>query len=213
MKNFLTIIKEITQGKTLIRTLMNLALRQFELRGRVLDVGGGKNPSYLRFFKKQDNLRFESIDLVGDNKVDLENGVLPHKDASADYVLLFNILEHIYNHKALAKEVCRALKDGGSVIGFVPFFVGYHPDPHDYFRYTAESLERIFKDAGFGSADVRPVGGGPFLVNYNTLMPYLPRLFRILFFPCYAVLDWIVLKLKPALADKFALGFLFVTKK
>jgi len=213
MKNILTITKEIAKGKTLIRALMNLELRKFSLAGKVIDVGGGQNPSYLRFFKKADHLQFESVDLAGDKKIDLESNALPYQDASADYVLLFNILEHIYNHQALVKETIRVLKSDGTVIGFVPFFVGYHPDPHDYFRYTNESLQKIFKGAGFGSVSVQPVGGGPVLAAFNILMNYFPRFLTLFAFPWYVLLDWIMLKIRPSLADRFMLGYLFVVKK
>ncbi|PIS06120.1 MAG: hypothetical protein COT80_02385 [Candidatus Buchananbacteria bacterium CG10_big_fil_rev_8_21_14_0_10_33_19] len=213
MKNFFTIIKEIAKGKSLIRTMMNLELKDFKLSGKVLDIGGGKNPSYLRFFKKEDGLNFISLDLMGENKIDLEKESLPYKDKSVDQVLLFNILEHIYNHKFLVNEVRRVLKDDGQVIGFVPFLVGYHPDPHDYFRYTNESLERIFKDAGFSSIVIQSIGGGPFLANYNIIMDYMPRVLRIFLFPFYLVRDSVILKIKPSLVEKFSLGYLFVIKK
>jgi len=213
MKNFFTIIKEIAKGKSLIRTMMNLELKDFELSGKVLDIGGGKNPSYLRFLKKEDGLNFISLDLMGENKIDLEKESLPYEDKSIDQVLLFNILEHIYNHKFLVNEVRRVLKDDGQVIGFVPFLVGYHPDPHDYFRYTNESLERIFKDAGFSSVLISKIGAGPYLANYNIIMDYMPRILRIFLFPFYLVRDGVILKIKPSLAQKFALGYLFVVKK
>jgi len=213
MRNLIRTIKEITKGKSLIRTMMNLELRNFILSGRVLDIGGGKNPSYLRFFKKEDNLKFESVDLVGDNKIDLEEGFLPYDDNTADQILLFNILEHIYNHKFLIKEINRVLKPDGEVIGFVPFAVGYHPDPHDYFRYTNEALEKIFKDARFSSIEVYAIGGGPFLVNYNNLMDYMPRILCFILFPFYLVQDWLILKIKPSLKENSALGYLFIVKK
>ena len=89
------------------------------MRGKVLDIGGGKTPSYLRFFKKSEDARLVSVDLTLENSVDLESEKLPYKDKSADQVLLFNILEHIYNHKFLASEVHRVLKDDGLVIGLV----------------------------------------------------------------------------------------------
>jgi len=78
------IIKEILRGKTLIRTLMNLELEKYTLSGKVLDIGGGKNPSYLRFFKKADDMRLTSVDLVSDNKIDLEKDRLPYDDESVD---------------------------------------------------------------------------------------------------------------------------------
>jgi len=109
--------------------------------------------------------------------------------------------------------VHRVIKNDGIMIGFVPFFVGYHPDPHDYFRYTSESLERIFKSAGFASVEIRAIGGGPYLVNYNIVMDYIPRVLRIILLPFYTVRDWVLLKIKPNLSEKFPLGYLFVIKK
>lgn len=210
------IIKEIFRGKTLIRTLMNLELKKYTLSGRVLDIGGGENPSYLRFFKKSPGLEFTGIDLkssTDSSRLDLEKDKLPFADSSVDQVLLFNILEHIYNHKFLVAEVHRVLKPVGMVIGFVPFLVGYHPDPRDYFRYTKESLERIFKESGFSQVEVRGIGHGPWAVSFNTLICLFPRIIRLLIFPWYWLFDRLLLGLKPKLKEKFPLGYLFVLKK
>lgn len=210
---FIAIAKEILKGKTLIRTLMNLELKNYTLSGHVLDIGGGNNPSYLRFFKKADGLQFTSIDLAADKKIDLEKELIPYEANSVDQVLLFNILEHIYNHKFLVSEVCRVLKSTGQVIGFVPFLVSYHPDPHDYFRYTQESLERIFKEAGFSNIKIKPIGGGPWFIGYDIVMSYFPRILRLLVWPVYWLLDKIFLLIKPTLAQKFVLGYFFTLEK
>lgn len=210
---FIAIVKEIFKGKTLIRTLMNLELKNYTLSGQVLDIGGGNNPSYLRFFKKTDDLQFTSIDLAADKKIDLENESLPYEANSADQILLFNILEHIYNHKFLVNEAFRVLKTTGQVIGFVPFLVNYHPDPHDYFRYTQESLERIFNEAGFSNIKIKSIGGGPWFIGYDIVMSYFPRILRLLVWPVYWLLDKIFLLIRPALAQKFVLGYFFTLEK
>lgn len=209
-------IKEILRGKSLLRILMNRELRPYTLAGRVLDIGGGVNPSYLRFFKRAESVELVSLDFQADDKsrnFDLESTPLPYEDNSVDQVLLFNILEHIYNHAGLAQEVSRVLKPGGQVFGFVPFLVGYHPDPRDYFRYTPESLEKIFKDSGFVKILIKPVGGGPFAASYNILMVYFPRVLRLVVWPGFWLLDKIFLLIKPTLANKFPLGYFFILKK
>ncbi len=208
----LIFIKEIRNGKSLLRIMMNLKLWGRVLDGNVLDIGGGSNPSYLRFFQKGRNLEFIGIDLVGPEgglRIDVEKDKLPYADASIDKILLFNILEHIYNYQHLLAECHRVLKKNGWVWGFVPFLVGVHPDPHDYFRYTKESLEIIFKEAGFPDTHTEEVGWGPFAVNYNNLMNYLPIVFRVVLLPPYYLLDYLVLKLKPSLRQKFPLGYFF----
>lgn len=215
-KNFGIIIKEVWSGKTILRTKMNLALRDYVLRGTVVDIGGGQSPSYLRFFQKQDGLVFKSFDFQADDKdrnFDLETTPLPYEPGSVGQILLFNILEHIYNHNFVLSEASRILKPGGEVFGFVPFFAAIHPDPHDHWRYTRETLEKIFIQAGFSQVKIQEIGGGPVLVSYNILMIYWPRFLRLLFLPVFWLLDRIMLGLKPALRQKFPLGYLFILKK
>jgi SAM-dependent methyltransferase len=104
--------REVLRGKSPGRILMNLEIRQrVQLRGRVVDLGGGKNPSYWRFIDTSD------IELI---KVDFPNVGRPHVAASLeDYlpfqtnvfnvVLLFNVLEHIYASDQLLSEIYRIL--------------------------------------------------------------------------------------------------------
>ena len=208
---FFGILKQIMRGKSLVRSLMNMHLRRFTLFGTVADIGGGTNPSYYQFISKQPDTIVTSID--GKHMaIDLETDALPVVSYTADFVLLFNVLEHIYHHKHVAAEAHRVLKPDGTFIGFVPFLVNYHPDPHDYFRYTPEALTAIFTVAGFHDVVVTPVGRGPFSVGYNTYMTLLPAPVAALLFPGYYILDTFVLKLKPALARRYPLGYLFTAQ-
>jgi|SRR3989344_4479996 len=215
--NFSIHLQELLKGKTYGRTLMNLALSHYTLSGQILDIGGGKKPSYLRFLKKSadsqiNNIDFDSLqsDLA---HFDLEKDKLPSTDNNYDYVLMFNILEHIYNHRFLLSEAYRVLKAGGQVIGYVPFMIAYHPDPHDYWRYTHETLEKLFSATGFKDIKIAISGRGPLMVNYENIMVYWPVWLRILFFPFYYCLDTIMLALKPKLRQRSAIGYLFTMTK
>jgi SAM-dependent methyltransferase len=146
-------------------------------------------------------------------KINFETDALPYADGAYDTVVVCNVLEHIFNHRFLTNEMYRVLKQGGGLVGFVPFLFQYHPDPHDYFRYTKEALTRVLKDAGFRDVAVTEIGGGPFFVNYNTLSLSMPRVIRIVLFPLYALLDWIFLKLRPQARERYPLGYLFTAKK
>ncbi len=210
--------KQIAAGKTLIRSLMNSALSNYTLeKGVVVDLGGGKNPSYMAFLKNPSNTIPCNIDkqhATGAAKsIDFEKDPLPYADESVDQILMFNILEHVYHYAFLVSEVRRILKDGKMVIGFVPFLINYHADPHDYFRYTDEALQEIFIDAGFSEVEIRPLGFGPFSVNFNTLASFMPRVFNALVWPVYFVLDRALLAVRPGIAKRFPLGYLFILKK
>ena len=215
---FLDIIKGIARGKSLLRTLMNLELRKFELKGRVLDVGGGTNPSYFGFFGKKEGTEIINIDGKyrdeQGNAIDFEKDKLRYSELTFDQVILCNVLEHIYNYKFLVSEVRRILKNDGDLIGFVPFLINYHPDPHDYFRYTKESLQNIFTEAGFADIKIKEVGLGPFSVAFNAIagLPF-PRFCKILYLPFFYFCDFLVLKFRPRLKTRYPLGYLFTLKK
>lgn len=211
------ILKEIIKGKSLARALFNAELSAIKIDGRVLDVGGGKHQDYLEFLNLKEDTRVETVDLIlretKGKPTDFEKDQLPFGDESFDSVLVFNVLEHIYNYQFLVKEMQRVLKDGGQLVGFVPFLVNYHPDPHDYFRYTGEALEKILSSAGFVSIDVQPVGRGPFAVAYNNIVQSLPLFIRLFFFPFYYVADSFFLYLRPNALERFPVGYIFKATK
>jgi SAM-dependent methyltransferase len=156
------------------RRELNRTLQSYELQGRMIDLGGDKRSDYYRYLPGV--TRVEIVNLLAeaepDHLFDLENKFqLP--DAQYNGALCINILEHIYNHRQFLSECHRILLPRGKLLLAVPFLMQVHPSPHDYFRYTAESLERLLNEAGFIDIDVRPVGRGPFTaashIAYNVL--------------------------------------------
>ena len=45
--NLLKYLKHINKGQSLTRILMNFGFADFVLKGKVIDVGGGRSPDYL----------------------------------------------------------------------------------------------------------------------------------------------------------------------
>lgn len=212
---FFRIWKSILKGKTFNRSVMNIALSEYSLEeGIVLDIGGGKNPSYFNFIKGSDETNVINFDKQYSEKgIDFEKDSLPYNDNSVDQVLMFNILEHVYNHKFIVSESFRVLKKDKTLIGFVPFLINYHADPNDYFRYTHEALDRIFKDAGFSEVFVKPLGYGPFSINFNNFAGFMPTVFNAFVWPFYFGLDKVLLFFKPQFKERFPVGYLFILKK
>jgi len=201
-------LKKLYAGQSLLRISMNEGFRRYVLHGSVVDVGGGHEPDYYEYFNMKDATSVTPVD-GSMSGIDFEKDALPFPDRSVDSIVCANVLEHVYDHRRLVTEMHRILKAEGELIGFVPFLIQYHPDPHDYFRYTKEALTRIFGDAGFQDIELRGIGGGPFLANFNNLVLSLPRILRPLLYLPYALLDALFTLLRPASRDRYPLGFIF----
>jgi len=219
--------KEILAGKSLARSLANLAIEKenITLKGKILDLGGRaliwkddkpQGASYLRFLKFE-NTEISRLDIdkeTGpDLAIDFEKDPLPYKEESVDALLAFNLFEHVYNHRFLAGEMFRILKKGGRVVGSVPFLLKIHPDPKDFFRYSEQALERLFKETGFSKVKIGYAGAGPFAAHYAHIEFILPRYLRLLGIAANLLLDKILLKFKPSLQRRFPLEYIFILEK
>lgn len=140
------------------RELLTASLRpRIEaFHGVVLDIGGGRNsplagywPSTASRIRLDISPRFEPH-VLGDAQI------LPLRSSSVDGALLSEVLEHVPRPADAIAEIHRVLRPGASIVGSVPFAIGIHADPHDYFRYTQESLEILL--GGFDAVDIRPHG-------------------------------------------------------
>lgn len=217
--NIFSCFKELRRGKDLYRILMNKECKLQTIKGKTLDIGSGmKMASYHRFLKREKDVVVEFLDLgfekSGGMKIDLEKDFLPHRDGSVDTVLLFNVLEHIYNFSFILSEVKRVLKPNGQLIGAVPFLVAYHPDPHDYWRFTRESLEKIFMTAGFSNIQIKPFGCGPVSAGFSQMEIIMPRVSKVLLLPFVLFLDKVIIKFRPKMnSERFSLGLFFSCSK
>ncbi|MBI5728704.1 MAG: class I SAM-dependent methyltransferase [Candidatus Magasanikbacteria bacterium] len=215
--NILSVWREMWRGKDLYRIFMNEECFPEIIGGKVLDVGSGKTlASYHRFLKREPGTLIECLDLGfektdgGSQPIDLEKDTLPYAAESVDVVLFFNVLEHLYNHRLVLSEIKRVLKPGGQLIGAVPFLVSYHPDPHDYWRYTKETLQKIFTEIGFTTVQIRPFGFGPASAAFSQLEMALPRVLKIILVPGVLCVDWVITKFRPKMGkEKFSLGLFF----
>lgn len=211
------IITESFRGKTLSRTLLNLALQEVELTGSVLDLGSStESASYQRFLRYHEPVKKTFTDFYrsGENivKLDLEKSFgLP--DGVYDHITCFNTLEHIYDYRNLVKESWRVLKSGGTFVGGTPFLVNYHPDPHDYFRYTHEAIEKIFTEAGFVKERITSLGFGPLGAAASFFEIILPGWLRWLVVIPSVLLDRVILSLKPLQRGRYPLGYVYIFRK
>lgn len=125
------------------------------VKGTVVDVGCGAQP-YRSLFPR--NLTYIGIDTVdakahfGYSVPDTRyfaGDVWPLDDASVDFVLCTETLEHVLNSEAFLAEAARCLVLGGRILLTVPFSARWHYIPYDYWRFTPSSLQHLLQGAGF----------------------------------------------------------------
>lgn len=119
------------------------------LKGRVLDVGGGKNAHYASLLQPAGQL--DSLNISPKYEptyVADANQTWPVESALYDTVVSFNTLEHVERDVFALSELLRVLKPGGSFHILVPFIFKVHGSPHDYHRHTAQGWESMLRDQG-----------------------------------------------------------------
>ncbi len=126
-----------------------------------------------------------------DSHQDIE--ALTFDDASFDFIICLEVLEHVRNPRQAVAEIHRVLRPGGRVVVTTPFLYGYHgkgstSHSHaaypDFWRFTHEGLAVLFST--FSSTDTIPLHG-PLETKLLSL-----RLFRLINLPgVRRILDYV----------------------
>lgn len=155
--------------KYFIRTSIFNALNKFmpKFEGKLLDSGCGKMP-YKEYLLKHSNIQeYEGLDIEsaleyeqGTNPDFTWNGItMPFENESYQTCIATEVLEHCPEPKIFLNEVHRTLKKDGVFFFTVPFLWNLHETPHDEYRYTPFSLERILKECKFNNIEIWATGG------------------------------------------------------
>ena len=116
-------------------------------RADVLDVGGGRG-DFKPIFARQSYL---GLDIYPYPETDLAVDLIkecPFKDGSFDLVVLANVIEHVYDYRALMARATKLLKPGGALLVTVPFLLKVHQEPVDFHRYTRYALAQLAGELG-----------------------------------------------------------------
>jgi len=200
---------------------VNLALRTLLSRlpsGAIgLNVGAGKT---------QFDSRFKNLEIEPGDGIDYVGSVerIPCESESFDIVITQEVLEHVESPWVAVAEIHRVLKQGGRAFIQVPFVIGYHPCPGDYWRFTHEGLATLMRTQGFEIIQ-EEVSVGPavgfyrilvefwailFSVPYHGLYRPAKFLFSLLFYPI-KLLDPLMLRSKES--NRISGGYFIVCQK
>jgi len=162
--------------KKIQQTRQVIIYAQKYISGKTLDLGAGRG-KYSEIIKEKAK-EYVAFDMVIGPKIDVVGDALnlPFNVETFDTVISTQVLEHVERPWLMIKEIHRVLKENGICILTVPFLVPYHPDPADYFRYTKEGLESLFKNEGFKIIRCN---------YYGSLFSTLSEIFRFVLFNPY----------------------------
>lgn len=149
---------------------------------------------------------------------------LPFQDKVFDFVLSQEVLEHVSDPFQAMCEMGRVLRQGGSLYCQVPFIIGFHPGPSDFWRFTREGIQGVVEQAGLKCREVT-MAVGPATGFYRILVEFLATLvaclgaflylpakgtFALILFP----LKWLdpILRRGPQ-ADRIAGGYLVIATR
>lgn len=146
-------MKHLLAADGLAAAALESAVRSFVLRhefdGRdVLDMGCGNMPYRSMFVER--GARYVGADIDGSPDLLIpHDGNLPLGDESMDYVVSFQVLEHVRAVPAYLAEIRRVLRADGRLFLSTHGTWPYHPHPTDYWRWTRDGLRIELEDAGF----------------------------------------------------------------
>lgn len=129
-------------ARTNLAVLRNVG-RRHEPTLDVLDVGCGTKPFRALFHP---SCHYIGVDFDGASGADVLHDLgtpLPFPDASADVVLLSEVLEHVPDPELLLSEAARILRPGGELFVSAPFAFPIHGRPYDFRRFTQYYYEAI----------------------------------------------------------------------
>lgn len=202
---------------SVVRDALSRCLGQLDSNTRGLNVGAGStrlHPSII------------NLDLVGGETVDCQAlaQCLPFLDSTFALVVTQETLEHVDEPFQAVKEACRVLSPGGVLYCQLPFIIGYHPGPTDFWRFTVEGIRTLVESAGFECVEVS-VSVGPATGFYRISVEFFAilasALGRVLYYPAKALGALLFYPLKwldPWLmrsheADRIAGGYFVIARK
>lgn len=159
-----------------LKTIVDFLRPELEkISNNIIDIGAGNAPwrSFLPNGVQYVGLDIETAAefhmLKNDEIVYYQGDTFPFADNQFNNALCVEVLEHVPDTGLFLGEIFRCLKPGGRIILTVPWSARRHHLPHDYYRFTPEALEHIFKNKGFVEVKISE-RGNDFSVVFNKIL-------------------------------------------
>lgn len=156
----------------IVQDTLRRLLDAFPSTASGLNIGAGQTKIDIRV-KNLEIEAGEGIDIVGSVEA------IPCEDSTFDFVITQEVLEHVTSPDLAMKEIHRVLKTAGRVYIQLPFTIGYHPCPHDYWRFTHEGMAHLVQSNGFRIVE-QGLSVGPAVGFYRIAVEFFAVLASVL---------------------------------
>lgn len=133
--------------------------------GKGVDIGGGPRRLDARLIHL-DVVRHAACDCTADARH------LPFASEVFDLAVSQETVEHVDDPFLAVREMVRVVRPGGKIYLQVPFVIGYHPGPEDYWRFTRAGVAVLLRQAGIPAAQIR-IAVGPGTGFYRIAVEFL----------------------------------------
>jgi len=126
----------------IIKKKIKQLLKEQDENATILNIGSGDQ----RFDNRIINLdiqKGENVDIVADSKN------IPLENDSIDLIITQETFEHIQKKDLAINECYRILKKNGIIYFQVPFTIGFHDGPNDYWRFSKDGIEEFLSNKNF----------------------------------------------------------------
>ncbi len=196
---------------------------QKTLRRCLTDMGPGSRGLEVGAGSSRLHAALVTLDLVPGPTIDVcaTAECLPFSDGVFDVVVSQEVLEHVRDPFRAMQEMRRVLKPGGLIYCQVPFVIGYHPGPTDFWRFTREGIRELIEQAGLRCHQINIAvgpGTGFYRIAVEFLAVLVSRFAESMYLPAKGVfalflypLKWLdsVLSKSPQ-ADRIPGGYLII---
>ena len=124
---------------------------------------------------------------------------LPFPDERFDLVVSQELLEHVRDPFRAMQEMRRVLKPGGVLYCQLPFIIGYHSGPTDFWRFTREGIRELAERANFKCLEVElavGAGTGFYRIAVEFLAVFASRFASLLYLPAKGTFALLLYPLK-----------------
>lgn len=218
----LQLLKSCFFKKSLNRSFQEIFAKMYKINGTIVEFGAykGSSKNFVNLMNKSKNSKIIFCDKANKNtklsqQEDLEKKISIKKNF-CDNVILFNVLEHIYDSENALKEIHRSLKKGGKLIGSVPFIHRIHHAPEDYNRYTPQYLHKILKKNKYKDIKIFCHGFGPVIASYAMIFDAIKHipLLRVFILLISIIIDlFLSIFSKNKLVEIYPIAISFEAKK